>query len=101
MVSNETSCAKRESASCMAPRMASCEHEFFEVVFACAWSAEDVTNGSGAVGASTGVGAAAGVGSVAGLTTFFRSRQKVSLFRLSAAATRPRSEAKSEGRPMR
>ena len=49
----------------MAPRMASCEHELFEVVFASAWWAKDVANGSGAVGASTGVGAAAGVGSVA------------------------------------
>ena len=49
----------------MAPRMASCEHEIIQVVFACPWWAEDVANGSGAVGASTGVGAAAGVGSVA------------------------------------
>ena len=65
MVSNETSCAKRESASCMAPRMASCEHELFKVVFACAWWAKDVVaNGSGAVGVNTGVGVAAGVGSV-------------------------------------
>ena len=65
MVCHETPCAKRESASCMAPRMASCEHELFEVVFACAWWAKDVANGSGAVRAKTGVGEAAGVGSVA------------------------------------
>ena len=40
-------------------------HELFEVVFACAWWAKDVANGSGAVGVNTGVGVAAGVGSVA------------------------------------
>ena len=34
MVCHETPCTKRESALCMAPRMASCEHELFEVVFA-------------------------------------------------------------------
>ena len=70
MVSNETLCAKRESASCMAPRMASCEHELFWVVFACAWWVEDVAYGSGAVRARTGVGAAAGMGSVAVLARF-------------------------------
>ena len=42
-----------------------CEHELFEVVFACAWWAKDVANGSGAVGVNTGVGVAADVGSVA------------------------------------
>ena len=65
MVCPETPCATRESASCMAPRMASCEHELFEVVFACAWWAKDVANGSGVVGVNTGVGVAASVGSVA------------------------------------
>ena len=65
MVCPETPCATRESASCMAPRMASSEHELFQVVFACPWWAKDVANGSGAVGASTGVDEAEGVGSVA------------------------------------
>ena len=65
MVCHETACAKRESASCMAPRMASCEHELFKVVFACAWWAKDVANGSGAVGVNTGVGVAADVGLIA------------------------------------
>ena len=64
--------------------------ELFEVVvFACAWCVEDVAYGSGAVRASTEVGAAAGVDSVAVLARFLRSRQKVSFFRPSAAATRP------------
>ena len=49
----------------MAPRVASCEHELFEVVFACAWWARGVANGSGVVGVNTGVGVAASVGSVA------------------------------------
>ena len=60
----------------MAPRMASCEHELFEVVFACAWWAEDVAYGSGTVGASTGVGQAAAVGSVAGLARFYDRDKK-------------------------
>ena len=70
MACHETPCATRESASCMAPRMASCEHELFWVVFACAWWVVDVAYGSGAVRASTGVGAAAGMGSVAVLARF-------------------------------
>ena len=69
MVCHETPCAKRESALCMAPRTASCEHELFQVVFTCACWAEDVAYGSGAVGTSTGAGPAAGVGSVAGLSS--------------------------------
>ena len=55
----------------MVPRMALCEHELFQVVFGCAWWAEDVAYGSGTVGASTGVGQAAAVGSVAGLARFY------------------------------
>jgi len=66
MLCHETPCAKRESALCMAPRMmASCEHELFKVVFACAWWAKDVANGYGAVGVNTGVSVAADVGSIA------------------------------------
>ena len=70
MVCHETPCAKRESALCMAPHTASCEHELFHVEFACAWCVEDVVYGSGAVRASTEVGAAAGVDSVAVLARF-------------------------------